>query len=613
MRRFLTACLCTAWIVIVPPAVAQLSPLELLAHQEKYKTYGTSSTPEILEIQSALEAHDFEKAIRISTVVLNQPEIASESPQFNAWIKSLAYLYRAHAIYGMNYDSSKAFPDIKKSADLGNLEAVSVLITKFLEADVNANSGFEPTTDELSKYFTTAADLLLSKALMALADGAVPVSFSFEQRTFWKLMNLVHSSEVSNQIRKLMGLIEAHGLASLGDVLEKEALVGRPFASRTAGVPGRDLFATIYAEHSLRFELGSSLGARATREKRAEAPTVMENFLFINTITGRRGFADMYLLVPGDPASRDNNVRTLAREGIIKEIGPSDSIWVSCGPLSHRATVFSIDLKKDELLLVDPMYEFWLPTHNSCISRLSHEHYKYGFYLPKVKVSEVVTMIDAVGTYRSAQFIGLAGDVSQTSLSLDKRQMPPDSTTLRSPSSPKPTDSGLLRKTFSTVMASDLIRAFNFVKTSSETLRDGRSTAFFRPSVSKFYGDVALIVSFDADTCVRSMTLTVRRSFIEDPQTRPFGKDIIKSFLKQTLGETSVKAVSPLIRQIKEYGQVGQPSANAGEAVDSLNTLAMKVFLGNKSSLEESLGPERIRMENLKASSGASLLRVAIW
>lgn len=70
--------------------------------------------------------------------------------------------------------------------------------------------------------------------------------------------------------------------------------------------------------------------------------------------------------------------------------------------------MFQIKEQEDLLFLIDPTYEFWQPTHNSCISSLTHTHYKYGFYLPTVKISEVSTMLDAVGQYRTAKYLTAA-------------------------------------------------------------------------------------------------------------------------------------------------------------------------------------------------------------
>src|SRR5207302_10322592 len=137
----------------------------------------------------------------------------------------------------------------------------------------------------------------------------------------------------------------------LGSIAAKHGLAGAPFEARNQSVPGRDLMATLYADHHLRDVLARSLGFRSirTRADESRTTTVMENFLFLSTMTSRAGFTDMYLLVPGRPASREKNIRHLDRGAVVPELQPGDNIWVSCGALSHTATVFRVDPAADTL------------------------------------------------------------------------------------------------------------------------------------------------------------------------------------------------------------------------------------------------------------------------
>jgi hypothetical protein len=117
----------------------------------------------------------------------------------------------------------------------------------------------------------------------------------------------VMRSERTNQIRELMKLRTEVGAEKLGGIAAKHGLAGAAFEARNQSVPGRDLMATLYADHHLRDILARSLGGRSPRTKADESrtTTVMENFLFLNTMTSRRGFADLYLLFrAGRPAGR---------------------------------------------------------------------------------------------------------------------------------------------------------------------------------------------------------------------------------------------------------------------------------------------------------------------
>src|SRR5713101_3983061 len=79
-----------------------------------------ASTPEIDAIEAAMRESDAKTGLKLSEAAVAAPAIPDESPQFNAWIKSKAYLYRGMATYDVTKDAAKAVADIEKSAGLGN-------------------------------------------------------------------------------------------------------------------------------------------------------------------------------------------------------------------------------------------------------------------------------------------------------------------------------------------------------------------------------------------------------------------------------------------------------------------------------------------------------------
>jgi hypothetical protein len=270
--------------------------------------------------------------------------------------------------------------------------------------------------------------------------------------------------------------------------------------------------------------------------------------------------------------------------------------------------VFRIDREKDSMLLTDPTYEFWQPSHNSCIKSFSFEPYEYGFSLPKVRLSEVAPMIDAVGTYRTAEFVGSSGDVSERVLVSAVR--PPPSPSSKSCQALGVSQDSLVGRSMDQLKESDLVSFFNFFQAKTESKAGGGTVTFFKPSTSQYYGDVSLIVGVDANACVRSLSLTVRRSFIEEQSTAPFGRDVTKNFLVDVLSGSSEKGVAQLIDRIG--GQVrSQPPANA--TVTPEVEAAIQVLTGAKATAEMTLFPEHLRVENITASNGAPLLRLSVW
>ena len=171
MYPLLLFCFFIAFLSFATSAPAQISTQEIRKFEEKNpRVPGSSSPAEIKAIEAALMSEDYTKALELSSDVLNSGGNPLESPQFNQWVKSLAYDYRARATFALKHDWQEALPDIMKSAELGNLESADFLITKFMEVLGYTGSGlggYVPTEDELIHYFTIAADLMASNALAA--------------------------------------------------------------------------------------------------------------------------------------------------------------------------------------------------------------------------------------------------------------------------------------------------------------------------------------------------------------------------------------------------------------------------------------------------------------
>ena len=181
-------------------------------------------------------------------------------------------------------------------------------------------------------------------------------------------------------------------------------------------------------------------------------------------------------------------------------------------------------------------------------------------------------MIDGVGTYRTAEFIGRAEYPRQ--------------------SLPSGTEGGCASETpggkfvggpSSVLMKSDLMNFFNFVKIRTEPQTGGGLLELYKPGAAEMYGQVGLIAALDRNSCVRSLSLTVRRSFFEEQETSMFGRDIMKSFLRQV---------------------PNLPPSNEG---------AVNAFIGKAPLYETGASPDHLRIENINASNGAPLLRMTIW
>jgi hypothetical protein len=96
----------------------------------------------------------------------------------------------------------------------------------------------------------------------------------------------------------------------------------------------------------------------------------------------------------------------------------------------------------------------------------------------------------------------------------------------------------------------------------------------FRPSGEDFRQLARLTVTVDAGGKITAMTLTLKRSFIDDPTNGVFARDIAKSFLRDAPPAADEKGVSDLADDIEH---AGGPFATANYAP---KTEAYGVYMG---------------------------------
>lgn len=563
--------------------------------------------PEVAPIIAAMKQRRFDQAESLSTKVIESARAMDESPQFESWVLSLAHLYRGTANWELRKDWKAAAVDIRQAAELGNVEASRVLLNAFkaVRSDKSALGGYQPTVEEEWKYTRLAGDLDSIDAIEALAKNET--NLPADERLYWKGRLFSGRANLDRQL--LLEFVARSGDGALDDVLAKHALVGRPY-SGTGTLPGRDVLATLDAENNLHYKIVMSLAGRGRRDfdqglKSRRSPTVLENFLFVGTTTSRGGLADLHLLVPGEVRERGRNIHEMPRGSVIAETRAGDTVNVSCGPLSHTATVFAIEPSKDELLLVDGLSEFWKPSHNSCVTYMDYKRYKYGFYLVALRLSEVAPMIDAIATVRSAEFIGREGDIGLTA---------PERRDGSLPCAEQNGDgSGAPNKRWEAWIQTDFMREFNLQKT--QTLKTPLGTSvFYKVGKAEYFGNVGVIISVDTERCLRSVSMTIRRSLIDDSRLGIDANMMISAFLADSLNAAGAEQVSPLVGRIKKASDPkDKDSALEESRISQMKPELRKALAGEQSRYDETFSPDNLRVENIEAPNGASLVRLSVW
>ena len=123
-------------------------------------------------------------------------------------------------------------------------------------------------------------------------------------------------------------------------------------------------------------------------------------FKFLRAYADEVGHAQAYLLVPGERKFEDPAMISLNVKEIGERLSPSDYVVVRCGPLTHIAEIYGIDRQAGTVNFVDGLFEYWQPTHNSCITKFDLIPYKFGGFLARVSLGEVLPMVQAAITFR---------------------------------------------------------------------------------------------------------------------------------------------------------------------------------------------------------------------
>ena len=84
------------------------------------------------------------------------------------------------------------------------------------------------------------------------------------------------------------------------------------------------------------------------------------------------------------------------------ELKPGDRVFVNCGGLAHVTILYRRSAETGELLFLDPLHQFWQPSHNSCVTNYQLKHERANRYLTAVKEADVEEMLQAAFTFRRA-------------------------------------------------------------------------------------------------------------------------------------------------------------------------------------------------------------------
>lgn len=487
------------------------------------------------EIEAKLKQQDYSTAEKLATTAINAKG-GEENPQLAAYVRSLAFLHRAEARRHLGAVSEQVNRDVAAAARLGNLVAIRTLVAQYVESaePEKPSTARVPPGVAIGDIFEVGLDLGSAYTLRAVANGFGPATPA--QRALSGLLYALQSRDES-LLDRVDDLARQTDLARL---LSDTAFVGGPFPSRSPASPPRDVLATLFAENALRQALARGLGFALPERQQTRALSLRE-VMELNSWHGEMsGMATVYHLVAED-TDFHQHAFTASRPELLNELRPGDAVHVRCGALAHTAVVWAVDRSRDELLLTDPLFQFWRPSHNACIETFKLVHFKYGFYFTQLKLSEVLPLIDAIQTVRSFEtplFMARIGGSADQSHAI--REIA-DKTSTRCAGGP-PLETGLVGQPAQAGGSEELIPTFPLRKRTSQAVPGSTlTTTLYLPVAVQFMGDAAVATRADPTGCVRSMSLFLRRSFVLGAERIEASK-LFSTFMDQVFRPREVQA-----------------------------------------------------------------------
>jgi len=347
----------------------------------------------------------FADALAATGELIGRDESRFRSRPEAGWLKAEAHFYRAFAVDTLTGDRREATRELKLAAEAGHLRAVRVLTEQMWrkhEGDPDF-AWVEADPAELGKLLRIGAELGDTRSAAMLGAENSPAPIGSREKTYWSLVSFALDINESAEVRgrRMQSVIARFGEQEVGAALSEYSPLGSGTAAGPGHLPGRGLVATIYADAALRHEYGSSYGRRGTEGTRpGPSPSTLE------LLRGFQGYANVardiaaFLLVPGARSCEDKSIISVSRGDIVALLGPSDYAVVRCGPITHVAMVRRVDRAADRLYFADGLFQYWQPSHNSCITKFDLVPSVHGGFLAAVPIHEVEPMIQAVVTLR---------------------------------------------------------------------------------------------------------------------------------------------------------------------------------------------------------------------
>lgn len=357
---------------------------------------------ELRGIDDLQDKGELNQAHRKATALIERPSNSFSSVKYERHLKGLALYRRAH-ISKKLFDIEGFLNDMEKAANLGHPNAPSEAATWLMFRSIREpdSSRRQAALEKVYAYYLMGAELGNSDCY-EYTQAICREKGQREEEHYWFLLKqMAQDIEAIRQVDHLYRqYLTTSFRAFLDRVMCTRSLSGGEVASTISGLPGRTTLTAAFVDLNMRRFLRFVWSANFKEDGPKSTLSMEEVFHgYRKAIREKNPLADLWLLINRRYRANSDAI-SLTLEQLVKNILPGDQILVRSGSLVHYSTIWAVGQAKQEVLLMDPFHEFWLPTHNPGVTVFETRPYKYERSLIRVSLPELKRMLVAVMTIR---------------------------------------------------------------------------------------------------------------------------------------------------------------------------------------------------------------------
>lgn len=400
-------CLLATSVVHAQPARQdyRLNDAQLEAVLEQYAKAGVDLPTEARAISEAWAAGERGRVRELADRFISAAPGTFPSEYYAGRLRADGHYSKYKLFVAQQGSPLLARKELLLAIENGHFPAAEELVEGILTGDsFSSNLAQSMEKSQLQSLLRTGA--LLGGPMSAAALGFTQLGdpMDAEEKLYWMMLAVMRDKSVKSDRRTqlLNSIISRAGEAKAIASLRKFAIAGIPFPDG-GGLPGRGIEEVLFVESDLQGSMGTAVGMTVDFQKAPpESLPIRDQFDMQSTIVPTISTSDVYLLYfAGTPPPTHRAVKKSKRE-IMAELKPGDKVFVNCGGLAHVTILYRRSAETGELLFLDPLHQFWQPSHNSCVTNYQLKHERANRYLTVVKEADVENMLQAAFTFRRA-------------------------------------------------------------------------------------------------------------------------------------------------------------------------------------------------------------------